>query len=50
MLKVQVQNREKKKVKVRIVIEVGEDGNVRVPASEVKERFFDADTKCILHL
>jgi hypothetical protein len=51
MLKVQVTNKEKKKVKVRVGLQiVGEEANVRVPESMIKERFFDADTKCILHL
>ena len=50
LLKVQVKNREKKKVKVRLAIEVTQGDNVRVPVSAMHERFFDADTKCLLHI
>ena len=50
LLKVQVKNREKKKVKVRLAIEVIEGDNIKVPVSAISERFFDADTKCLLHL
>jgi hypothetical protein len=25
-------------------------GNVRVPKSMIKERFYDSDTKCLFHL
>ena len=50
LLKVQVKNRDKKKVKVCLAIEVVEGENIKVPMSAMKERFFDADTKCLLHL
>lgn len=50
LLKVQVKNREKRKVKVRLAIEVVEGDNIKVPLSAINERFYDADTKCLLHL
>ena len=50
MLKVQVTNREKKKVKVRLGITSVNGDNIRLPLSTLKDRFYDSDTKCMVHL
>jgi hypothetical protein len=52
LLRVCVTNRQKLKVKFRLQIESadGSDPNVILPQSVVKDSFYDADTKCILHL
>jgi len=52
-LKVQVTNKIKRKVKSKVVIRAAEgqdpaELNIRwMPESVIKERFYDADTKCI---
>jgi hypothetical protein len=55
LLRVQVTNRLKRKVKVALYIEAAEGQdpatlNVRLPKSALKDSFFDADTKCFVHL
>ena len=52
LLKINVTNRYKKKVKVSVGFEVeeGQWVNVNLPKSMFKTRFHDDDTKCILHL
>ena len=51
VLKVLVTNRLKKKVKVRLTLEGdNETTNAKLPLSEIKELFYDADTKCLLNL
>ena len=53
LLRVMVINREKRKVKIQLKLEAAddeEDLNVSLPNSIIKESFYDADTKCVLHL
>ncbi len=52
LLRVSVTNREKRKVKFSLKIEAADDSftNVALPHSVVKDSFYEADTKCILHL
>jgi hypothetical protein len=49
LLKVQVTNRQKRKVKVSVFLE-GDNLNVNLPKSQLKEFFYDADTKTLVHL
>lgn len=55
LLKVQVTNRLKKKVKVSLLLEPAEGQdpatlNMRLPVSDLKDKFYDADTKVFIHL
>ena len=46
-------NREKRKVKIQLKLEAADDEkdlNVTLPNSIIKESFYDADTKVVLHL
>ncbi|TNV72950.1 hypothetical protein FGO68_gene13466 [Halteria grandinella] len=56
LVKVSVTNREKKKVKAAVRFQAAIEGqdeyelNVRLPKSEIKVTFFDADTLVVLHM
>jgi hypothetical protein len=50
LLKVNVKNRDKKKVTVRVSFETDEPSNIMLPKSYFKEKFFDDDTKILCHL
>ena len=50
IMKVQVTNREKQKITVRVSIQGDETTNAIFPKSFFKETFFDTDTKVLCHL
>lgn len=50
LLKVLVTNKEKKKVNVSVSFKGDDATNAYLPTSCFKERFLDADTKCLCHI
>ena len=50
LLKVLVTNKEKKKINVAVTFKGDDATNAFLPSSCFKERFLDADTKCLCHI
>lgn len=51
LLRVLVTNKNRNKISVHVSIKPeGDDANIRLPHSDLKDIFFDNDTRCLCHL